>query len=49
MVNLEYKTAEEMNIKLQQLKDKTKLRFNQNFSNCYDEMKYRRQSGFFQL
>ena len=33
--------------KLQSLKGETKLKFNQNFSDCYDEMNIRRQSGTF--
>ena len=38
-----------MNNKLQSLKEKIKLTFNQNISNYYDEMSYRRQSGTFQF
>ena len=39
MVNTIYNTTEDMINKLQQLKDKTKLKFYKNISNYYNEMK----------
>ena len=38
MVNTTYKTTEDMMNKLQELKEKTKLKFYKNISNCYDNM-----------
>ena len=38
MINATNKTTEDMIIKLQSLKDKTKLKFYRNTSNYYDEM-----------
>ena len=35
--------------KSQELKGKSKLKFHQNFSKYYDELNYRRQSGYFQF
>ena len=40
---------EDMINKLQISKGKTKLKINQNISIYYDEMNYRRQSGYFQF
>ena len=39
MVNTTYNSTEDMINKLQSLKGKTKLKFNKNISNYYDEMK----------
>ena len=41
MVNTTYNSIEDMIIKLQQLKGKTKLKFYKNISNYYDSMKTR--------
>ena len=49
MVNINYKSTEDMIIKLQSWKGKTKLKFFQNISNSHDEMNYRRQGGYFQF
>ena len=49
MVNTTYNSTQDMIIKLQQLKDKTKLEFHQNISIYYDEINIRRQSGTFQF
>ena len=39
MVNITYNSTEDMIIKLQELKRKTKLKFHKNISNYYIEMK----------
>ena len=39
MVNTTYKSTQDMINKLQRLKDKTKLKFYKNISNCYNEKK----------
>ena len=49
MNNTKYSATQDMIIKLQELKGKTKLKFYQNTSNHYDEMKIRRQSGNYQF
>ena len=49
MVNTKYNTTQDMSKNLQSLKGKTKVKFYQNVSNRYDEMKYRRQSKTFQF
>ena len=42
-------STQDMNIKLQLLKGKSKLKFYKKMNNYYDEMKYRRQNGSFQF
>ena len=49
MVNCTYIPTEDMIYKLQSLKDKIKLKYNQNLSNYYEEVNYRRQSGTFRF
>ena len=49
MVNTNYNTTEVMINIIERLRGKTKLKFNQNVSNYYDEMNYRRQSGIFKF
>ena len=44
-MNTKYKKMEDMIIKLQKLIVETKLKFNQAFSNFFDEVKYFRQKG----
>ena len=41
MVNSTYKSTEDIIIKFEELKGKTKLKFYENISNYYDEMKNR--------
>ena len=41
MANTMYNSTEDMINKLQSLKGKTKLKFYENLSNYYDEMKYK--------
>ena len=48
MVNTKFGTKEVMINKLKQLKSKTQLKFYQIISDYYEEIKYRRQTGFFQ-
>ena len=48
-VNAEYNSWHDMIDNLQSLKVKTNLKNYPNSSNYYDEMKYRRQSGTFQI
>ena len=47
MANGKHETTQDLIDKLQQLKGKTKLKFYQNKSKYYDEMKIRRQSEIF--
>ena len=47
MVKTTYNSSEEMIIKLQLVKGKTKLKFYKSINNYYDEMNFRRQSGVF--
>ena len=47
MMNIKYITIEDMITKLQSLRGETKLKFNEDFCNFYNELKYRRQSGNF--
>ena len=47
MVNTTYNSVEDMNIKLQELKGKTKLRFYKNISNYYDNMNIRMDEDAF--
>ena len=49
MVNTTYNSTEDMIIKLQSLKCKTKKKLYKNLSDYYDEMNIRRQSGVFQF
>ena len=49
MVNITNISSQDMINKLQSVKRKTKLKFNQNISNYYNEMNSRRQSGFFSI
>ena len=44
-----YKATQGLHIKLQQLKCRTNLKFYQNNSNYYYEMKYQRQNGTYQF
>ena len=49
MVITNYSVTQDNIEKMQSLKGKTKLKVNQNISNCYDEMNYRIQSNTFQF
>ena len=49
MVHATYISTQDMIYKLQQLKGKTKLKLYEKISDYYDELKYRRQSGVFNL
>ena len=49
MMIIEINRTENMIDKVQRSKGKTKLRFHQGISDYYDEMNYRKQSGFFQF
>ena len=49
MANTKYNKTEGVINNLQQFKCKTRKNFCQNLSNYYDEMNYRRQSGYFQF
>ena len=46
---MQHKTTEDMMNNLQQLKGKSKTKVYQNRSICYDETKYRFQSGYLQF
>ena len=48
-VKTKYNTTEDMNNIFQVLKSKTKLKFQKNMRNYYDQMSYMRQSGEFHL
>ena len=47
MVNTTYNSTEDMNIKLQELKGKTKLKFYKNFSDYHDNMNIRMDQDLF--
>ena len=49
MANATYSTTQDVIVKLQQLKSKTKLNFFKNISSYYDEMNIRTRNGDFQL
>ena len=49
MANTKYNTTQDLTNKLQEIKGATKLKFYENISHYYDEMNYRRQSGYFQF
>ena len=47
MVNTTYMSSEDMIIKLQQLKGKTKLKFSKNISKSYDDMNIKMDEDLF--
>ena len=49
MVGSTYNATQEMIDKLQSVKDKSKLKFNQNLRNYYDEINYRKRGSTFQF
>ena len=49
MANTDYTSTSGVINKLQSLKDKTKLKYHQNKSKCYDAMKTRRKREIFQF
>ena len=48
MLNIKFQTTEYVNSKLKHLKGRTKVRFQQNVINFFDEMESKWQSGSFQ-
>ena len=49
LANIKYDTSQDMINKVEQLKGKTNLKFYQKVGKYYDEMNYRRQSGYFRF